>query len=89
MQTRDQWANILKDLRQTDQSLLTAIENIPVSFTHDTIILTAPNKSVYDMLVKNNERLGNAIIKIKSHEKDTMTIEQKLRPLFGDKLEIK
>jgi len=88
MQSQSEWANILKVLRETDPVLLGVVSNIQTVFTHETITIIATNKGVFDILNKNADKLGGAIIKMKKQEKAGLTLEQKLRGLFGDKLKI-
>ena len=90
METRDKWANTLKMLREREEHvLLSAVSNLSVSFTHDSIILTASNQSVFEIL-KDNKNLLPPETKIKRREKSerTKSVEQKLRDIFGNKLEI-
>ena len=89
MQSRADWADTLKQLRQNGEViLLQAVSNLQTTFTHDTVTLIAPNKSVHDLLTKNREKLGGAIIKLKQSETREITTEQKLKNMFGDKIKI-
>ena len=90
MQTREQWATTLKELREQEEHVLLGIlSDIPVTFTHDTITIIAPNKSTFDILEKHRDALGaQVILKLKKHEEKILTTEQKLRNLFGDKLAV-
>ena len=89
MESKTNWANTLRRLRETnDTILLSAVSNLQTIFTHDTITLIAPNKSIYDILTKYQTKLGPVTIKLKNQTKQELTIEQKLQNLFGDKLKI-
>ena len=89
METRNTWAETLKRLRESGELvLLGVLGNLPVTFTHESITITAPNKGVYDMLFKNQKTLGDVQIKLKSAEHRNLTVEQKLQHLLGDKLKI-
>jgi len=90
METRNQWAITLKNLRETgDCVILGAVQNVQTIFTHDNIIIITPNKSSFDMLTKYREKLGgNVVIRMKKTEDAELTIEQKLVQIFGDHLKI-
>jgi len=86
MQSREQWAIILKRLRESNETvILAAVSNLQTIFTHDTITLIAPNKTTFDILNKYAVKLAPALIKLKTTETQQLTIEQKLKNLFGDK----
>jgi len=83
------WVNVLKQLREGgDVVLLSAVSNLSVVFTHETITVVAPNKSMYEFLTKNTAKLGGAIIKLKTAAQKELTVEQKLKGLFGEKLKV-
>jgi len=93
METRDAWSNTLKNLRQSgDTILLSALSNIQAIFTHDTIVLLATNKGVFEILNQNKEKLKpNNItleIKQKKHYEEALTTEKKLLNFFGDKITV-
>jgi len=94
METRDLWASTLKRLREsTDDGarfLLALVSNIPVSFTHDQIILTAPNKSTADILEKNRTGFGVEclVIRLRPSTERTLTTEEKLKNFFGENVVI-
>ena len=88
VQTQDEWVQVLKTLRERDESILHGIvSNLQIIFTHDTITLVAPNRGVAEILEKNRAALASDKIKIRLREKPekNITLEQKLANLFGDK----
>jgi hypothetical protein len=90
MQTQDQWAKTLKQLRDANETaLFAAVSNLHVSFTNDAIILTPHNQTTFELL-ENSKHLLPACVQIKHHKKSTSptNLEQKLFSLFGDKLVI-
>ena len=93
METRTAWANYLKKLRTGNEPVLfNALSNIPVVFTHDTIKLTAPNQTTYDILNKYKDNFRDikfpVIIETRPHSTHTQDIKIILKNIFGDKLEI-
>ena len=90
-QTSRLWANVLKRVRESgDEILLSILSNLFVTYTTEAIILTAPNKGIYEILEKNRDKLGCDLIQIKLKKPDDkdLTTEQKLVNLFGEKLEL-
>jgi len=92
MQTRELWICALKKLRETNEVvLLNAVSNVHTTFTHDTIIITAPNQTAFEIIKKHLNILkqytnNTAIeIKVKPEQKFSLTLEQKLEKIFGDK----
>ena len=91
METREQWAAILKRLRETGEHVLIGVlSNLTVTFTHDTITIIAPNQGIFNMLVKYKDTIDcdTVFFRLKISEEKNLTIEQKLQYLFGEKLEV-
>ncbi|MCL2228280.1 MAG: hypothetical protein FWC00_00455 [Firmicutes bacterium] len=90
METRSDWAQILKRLRDaSEEVILSVISNLDVTFTHDAINIYVEVKSTYDMLVKNQAVFDSDKVKIHYRPKSKnahITMEQKLGNLFGDRL---
>ena len=95
METREIWAHILKFLRENGENiLLSAISNLQIIFTRETITIISPNSAVYDLLIKHQSIFDTYagksglvnIKKVTKQEKPQMTLEQKLAKIFGDKL---
>jgi hypothetical protein len=89
METRAQWAGILKHLRETHSPLAPVVQNLNISFTPELIIVHASNPSVFKILSKYKAELPeNVQIQFAKRAAAVKSIEQKLVCLFGDKLEI-
>ena len=94
METREIWAHVLKCLRENNEHvLLSALSNLAVIFTHDSITIIAANRSILDLLLKHKDVLNKYAgkkelinIKLIKQDKKEMTLEQKLAKIFGDKL---
>ena len=91
METQRDWAKTLRSLRENGNDfLLNAISNVPISFTHDTIIMHAPNESIAELVNRKKELFPeNLKIRLPHHEQKIETMEQKLQKLFGERLEVK
>ena len=93
METRDKWIKVLKTLRESGEVvLLNAVSNVQTTFTHDTITIITQNQTTYEILKKQKSLLEkhvdpvHLVIKMKqTNTLGTLTIEQKLAKIFGDK----
>jgi hypothetical protein len=89
METQTQWADTLKNLRESGETvLISAISNLPVSFTHDTIFLTVQNPAVRSLIEKNFNQMPSNLILKGGKQTPKMAITEKLQKLFGEKLNI-
>ena len=90
METRSEWAQILKRLRDAGEDvILSVISNLDVTFTHDAINVYTEVKSTYDMLSRNIAVFGSSLVKLHHRPKSKdahITTEQKLSNLFGERL---
>lgn len=89
MQTKEQWATVLKNLRETDPAVHSVVANIPVAFTHELIILNINNRAKMELVNEYRTKLPENIeLRLIEKGNAPMTIEQKLEKLFGDKVKI-
>jgi len=94
--TSEVWAKVLKGLRENNESVLfgACSDLRDIEFTGNEIIIHAHNESVYGILKKHlstlNKYAGGQYIDLqrgKQENSKQQTIE-KLRELFGEKLQI-
>jgi len=88
METQTLWAKTLRTLREKNETVLvTAISNLPISFTADTITLTISNPAVRALVEKEKALLPDCLsIKNPRPHHAKMTLTEKMEKLFGDKL---